>query len=84
MNEIDRLRKLAGNPPVEPIDVSDRVMRRIRAMERQAAEPGATMWWAALFSSGAAVAAVLLAVQSIAAFQDPFGDFLSSIWTVLR
>ena len=42
------------------------------------------MWLAALLSSGAALATVLLAVQSIADFQDPFGGFLNSIWTVLR
>jgi len=83
MNEIDRIRKLAGNPPGEPIDVTDRVMREIRDLDRQADEPR-PMWLAALLSSGAAVAAVLFAFQSIAAFQDPFGGFLTSIWTVLR
>jgi hypothetical protein len=74
---------LAGEAPPQTVDVADRVMREIRALEREAGG-SRTMWLAALLSSGAAVAAVLLAVQSITAFQDPFGDFLTSIWTVLR
>ncbi|MGA3067444.1 MAG: hypothetical protein ABSF29_11420 [Tepidisphaeraceae bacterium] len=83
MNEIERIQKLAGNPPGEAINVTDRVMREIGELGRQESEPP-TMWLAALLSSGAAVAAVLLCLQSIWAFQDPFGDFLTSIWTVLR
>jgi anti-sigma factor RsiW len=83
MNEIDRLRQLAGNPPDPQIDVTDRVMREVRALQRQAEEPK-PMWWAAILSSSAALAAVLLAMQSFTDFQDPFGGFLYSIWTVLR
>ncbi len=82
MKEIDILKKLAGNPAEEGIEVTDRVMRQIRAMRRETEPKG--MWLAALLSSGAALATVLLAVQSIADFQDPFGGFLNSIWTVLR
>jgi anti-sigma factor RsiW len=83
MKEINALKKLAGNPPEAHLDVTDRVMREIRGM-RRGADDSKPMWWAAILSSGAALAVVLLAMQSIADFQDPFGGFLNSIWTVLR
>ena len=83
MNEIDALKKLAGNTPEERIDVTGRVMREIRAM-RRGSEGSKPLWLAAILSSGAAVAMVLLAAQSFADFQDPLGGFLNSIWTVLR
>jgi anti-sigma factor RsiW len=83
MNERELLKKLGDSVPEPHVDVTGRVMREIRAM-RDRPESGRPLWLAAIFSSGAAVAMVLFAAQSLTDFGDPFGGFLSSIWTVLR
>jgi hypothetical protein len=85
MNEIKFLRKLdsAASAPTPSIDVSDRVIRRIRNRIRlpQASRP----WWlAAALSSAVAAAVVLFAVQEMSATQEPFNGLLSPLTTSMQ
>jgi anti-sigma factor RsiW len=84
MKEIELIQKLdaAAGPPPE-IDVADQVLRRIRTARAQAPQSG-PMWIAALISSVAAAAVLLIALQSVSALQNPLGDLLTPMWTVLQ
>jgi hypothetical protein len=84
MNEIEYIQKLdaaAGETPA--VDLSDKVLRRIRTARAQVSDSG-PMWLAALFSTLAAAAVLLLAVQSFSGLQDPFGDLLTPLWTAFQ
>jgi hypothetical protein len=84
MNEIEFIQKLdaaAGDAPT--MDVSDRVIRRIRLARPQGSESG-PMWLAALVSALAAAAVLLVAVQTFSGLQDPFGDLLTPVLTAFQ
>jgi hypothetical protein len=81
MDEIEFIKKLDAAVDDGPaVNVSDRVLRRIRITKAQASDSG-PMWIAALVSTLAATAVLLLAIQSFSSLQDPFGDLLTPLWT---
>jgi hypothetical protein len=82
MNEIEFIQKLdaaAGDGP--PIDVSNQVLRRIRTERAADSRP---MWLAAVISTLAAAAILLITVESYSGLQDPLGDLLSPVVTVFQ
>ncbi len=84
MNEIEFIQKLdaaAGDAPA--VDVSDRVIRRIRLAGSHASESG-PMWLAAVVSALAAAAVLVVAVQTFSGLQDPFGDLLTPVLTAFQ
>jgi len=84
MKEIEFIQKLdAATGEPAPIDVSDRVLRRIRTGQAVATD-SATLWLPALLSTLAAAAVLLIAVQSISGLQDPFSDLLTPLWTAFQ
>jgi hypothetical protein len=84
MSETEFIKKLdAATGPPPAMDVSDQVLRRIRTARAQASE-SAPMWIAALFSTLAAAAVLLLAFQALSGLQDPFGDLLTPVLTAFQ
>jgi hypothetical protein len=84
MNEIQRIQQLdARIPEPPPIDVSAQVLRAIRQRQSAATEP-APMWLAALLSTLAAAAVLLITLQSVSGVQDPFNDLLTPVWTAFQ
>lgn len=84
MNEIEFIKKLdAAAGDAAPIDVTDRILRRIRTAQVHAAD-SAPMWLAAICSTLAAAAILLVAFQSMSGLQDPFGDLLTPLWTAFQ
>jgi hypothetical protein len=84
MNEIEFIQKLgAAAGEGQPVDVSDRVIRRIRLARSHASESG-PMWLAALVSALAAAAVLIVAVQTFSGLQDPFGDLLTPVLTAFQ
>jgi len=84
MSEIEFIQKLdaaAGDPATA--DVSDKVMRRIRSGLSSASD-SRPMWLAALVSTLAAAAVLVIAVQAFSGLQDPFGDLLTPVWTAFQ
>jgi hypothetical protein len=84
MNEIEFIQKLdAAAGDGQPVDVSDRVIRRIRSTRPRTSESG-PMWLAALVSALAAAAVLIVAVQTFSGLQDPFGDLLTPVLTAFQ
>jgi len=84
MSEIEFIQKLdAASGEGPSVDVSDRVMRRIRLARSHVSESG-PMWLAALISAVAAAAVLIIAVQAFSGMQDPFGDLLTPVLTVFQ
>ena len=83
MDELDVIARLAEEARKESpsvIDVTERVMQRLSALE----EPAGRFWPFAAIVSAATAAAFLLAMQAWTAAQDPIVELLSSIRTVMR
>jgi anti-sigma factor RsiW len=84
MNEIETIQKLdAAMGEGAPVDVTQRVMREIRAGARAAQTPR-PMWIAAVVSAVAAAAVLVVAAQTFSGLQDPMGDLLTPVMTALQ
>ncbi len=83
MDELDVIGRLAEaarkeSPPA--VDVTERVMQRLSALE----EPAGRFWPFAAIVSAATAAALVLAVNAWTSAPDPLVELLSSIRMVMR
>jgi hypothetical protein len=80
MDDLEFIEELAGiarRRPPPSVDVVDRVMHRIEAAA--APKPDGSFWPLAVGVSLAAIALFLLALQSLAALDDPIVEILDSV-----